>query len=72
MIRLERDGEIVDGKCVLHPTRALNWTEERNWFFRLSRYAPFLERLFADRRYAGPPEARRRCQEGMLRRVRSD
>ena len=29
--------EIVDGRCVLHPTRTLEWVEERNWFFRLSR-----------------------------------
>lgn len=34
----KREGEIVDGRCVLHPTRELEWTTERNWFFRLSRY----------------------------------
>ena len=34
----KQDAEIVDGKCVLHPTRTLEWVEERNWFFRLSRY----------------------------------
>jgi methionyl-tRNA synthetase len=38
----KQDAEIEDGKCVLHPTRTLEWVEERNWFFRLSRYAPFL------------------------------
>ena len=32
----KRDDEIVDGKCVLHPTRELEWTTEENWFFRLS------------------------------------
>lgn len=36
------DAEIVDGRCILHPTRELEWVEERNWFFRLSRYADFL------------------------------
>ena len=36
------DAEIVDGRCVLHPTRVLEWVEERNWFFRLTRYAEFL------------------------------
>ena len=36
------DAEIVDGTCVLHPTRTLEWVEERNWFFRLSRHAGFL------------------------------
>src|SRR5690606_22596603 len=34
----KQDSEIVEGKCVLHPTRTLEWVEERNWFFRLSRY----------------------------------
>ena len=29
----KQDAEIVDGKCVLHPTRVLEWVEERNWFF---------------------------------------
>jgi methionyl-tRNA synthetase len=41
----KQDGEIADGKCVLHPTRALEWVEERNWFFRLSKYEGFLKRL---------------------------
>lgn len=34
----KQDSEIADGRCVLHPTRTLEWVEERNWFFRLSRY----------------------------------
>ena len=38
----KQDAEIVDGKCVLHPTRTLEWVQERNWFFRLSRYQDFL------------------------------
>jgi methionyl-tRNA synthetase len=38
----KQDAEIVDGKCVLHPTRTLEWVKERNWFFRLSRYQDFL------------------------------
>jgi methionyl-tRNA synthetase len=36
------DAEIVDGNCILHPTRTLEWVTERNWFFRLSRYGDFL------------------------------
>jgi hypothetical protein len=43
----KRENEIVDGRCVLHPTRELEWTEERNWFFRLSRYEDFLRERFA-------------------------
>lgn len=42
----KRDHEIVDGRCILHPTRDLQWTEERNWFFRLSAYGEFLRRHF--------------------------
>lgn len=36
------EAEIADGKCALHPTRALETVKERNWFFRLSRYRQFL------------------------------
>jgi methionyl-tRNA synthetase len=55
----KRDNEIVDGKCILHPTRELQWTTERNWFFRLSRYSDFLKRLFAERPEFLEPETRR-------------
>ena len=55
----KRDNEIVDGRCVLHPTRELQWTEERNWFFRLSKYQGFLERLFEERPDFLRPDARR-------------
>ncbi|MGH7711236.1 MAG: class I tRNA ligase family protein, partial [Gemmatimonadaceae bacterium] len=41
----KRENEIADGKCILHPTRTLEWTTERNWFFRLTKYQPFLQRL---------------------------
>src|SRR5690606_9198032 len=55
----KRENEIVDGRCVLHPTRTLEWTEERNWFFRLTRYEPFLRELFAERTDFLQPESRR-------------
>ena len=45
----KRENEIADGKCILHPTRELEWAQETNWFFRLTRYAGFLQRLFAER-----------------------
>jgi methionyl-tRNA synthetase len=38
----KREGEIEDGRCILHPTLQLEWTTERNWFFRLTRYQQFL------------------------------
>ena len=57
--QFKRDDEIVDGKCVLHPTRALEWTTERNWFFRLTRYEEFLRTLFRERPDFLAPESRR-------------
>jgi methionyl-tRNA synthetase len=55
----KRENEIVDGKCVLHPTRDLQWTQERNWFFRLSKYQGFLERLHNERPQFLQPDTRR-------------
>jgi methionyl-tRNA synthetase len=55
----KRDDEIEDGHCILHPTRELEWTTERNWFFRLTRYQAFLKRLFAERPQFLEPETRR-------------
>jgi len=55
----KRDDEIVDGKCVVHPTRALQWTQERNWFFRLTRYEDFLKTWFAEHPGFLRPETRR-------------
>jgi len=53
------DAEIVDDRCVLHPTRILQWVEERNWFFRLSRYQDFLVEHFAAHPDFLGPESRR-------------
>lgn len=55
----KQDAEIVDGKCVLHPTRQLEWVEERNWFFRLSKYAGFLKKLHEQTPHFLQPEIRR-------------
>lgn len=55
----KRDNEIVEGRCILHPTRELEWAEERNWFFRLTRYQDFLKELFARRPDFLQPESRR-------------
>ncbi len=53
------DADIVDGKCVLHPTRTLEEVEERNWFFRLSKYQGFLEQLLsANPTFIQPPSRR--------------
>jgi methionyl-tRNA synthetase len=55
----KQDSEIVDGKCILHPTRTLEWVKERNWFFRLSKYQGFLHRLHTERPDFFQPQTRR-------------
>ncbi|HEX5727321.1 MAG TPA: methionine--tRNA ligase, partial [Longimicrobiaceae bacterium] len=55
----KREAEIEDGRCVLHPTRTLEWAEERNWFFRLSRYEDFLRRRLTGHPGVLEPEHRR-------------
>jgi methionyl-tRNA synthetase len=62
----KQDSEIVDAKCVLHPTLTLEWVEERNWFFRLSKYQGFLRRLHTERPDFLQPESRRNEILGLL------
>ena len=65
--------QIVDGRCIEHPTLDLVPTRERNWFFRLSRYAGPLLELIRSGRFAVDPEIRRnevlRLLEGGLQDV---
>lgn len=62
----KQDADIVDGKCALHPTRVLEEVVERNWFFRLSKYQPFLEQLLRDNPSFIEPESRRNEILGLL------
>jgi methionyl-tRNA synthetase len=62
----KRDAEIVDGHCTLHPTRTLEWTAERNWFFRLTKYQGFIRRLFDERPDFLQPASRRNEMLGLL------
>jgi methionyl-tRNA synthetase len=71
----KRPDELVPGpddalRCPLHPNRELSWTEEENWFFRLSRYGERLLELFENRPDFVQPESRlnevRRVVEGGL------
>lgn len=55
----KRDDEILDGKCVLHPSLELQWTKERNWFFRLSKYSEFLSRHIEEHKEFIQPASRR-------------
>ncbi len=62
----KQPADIVDGHCQLHPTRALEEVEERNWFFRLSRYADFLRTLITERPHFIQPSSRRNEILGLL------
>ena len=54
----KNDNEIIQGKCVLHPTRTLQWVAEKNWFFRLSAYGDRLRELIGGSRFLGPKSRR--------------
>jgi methionyl-tRNA synthetase len=66
------EADIVDGRCVLHPTRILEQVEERNWFFRLSRYQSFLEQLLLTHPEFAQPEIRRNEILGLLKQGLED
>ncbi|MFQ5530426.1 MAG: methionine--tRNA ligase [Gemmatimonadota bacterium] len=54
-----KESELVDGKCPLHPSRDISWTEEENFFFRLSKYTqPLLDHIGAHPEFV-QPESRR-------------
>ncbi len=62
----KQESEVVDGKCVLHPTRTLEEVEERNWFFRLSAHADFLREHIRQNPSFVQPESRRNEILGLL------
>lgn len=55
----KQPAEMDSGHCILHPTRTLQSVEERNWFFRLSRYRDFLFGLIEGNPRFIQPESRR-------------
>jgi methionyl-tRNA synthetase len=54
----KQDNEIIQGKCILHPTRTLQWVAEKNWFFRLSAYTDRLRDLIGKTDFLGPKSRR--------------
>jgi len=62
----KQEADIADGHCVLHPTRVLEEVEERNWFFRLSKYQDFLQDLITNTPQFVEPESRRNEILGLL------
>ncbi|MCI0435805.1 MAG: methionine--tRNA ligase [Gemmatimonadetes bacterium] len=60
----KREDEQVVGedgvrRCNVHTTRELTWSEENNWFFRLSAYAQRLRSWYDENRAFIQPESRR-------------
>jgi methionyl-tRNA synthetase len=54
-------------RCPNHPTIALEWISESNWFFRLSAYQERLERHFEDHPDFAQPDYRRNEMLGFIR-----
>jgi methionyl-tRNA synthetase len=55
----KQPADVTEGRCALHPTRTLEEVEERNWFFRLSRYADALRaHIMAHPRFVQPASRR--------------
>lgn len=54
------EAELLEGGfCPLHPTKKVEWKDEENYFFRLSRYQEKLEALYAEQPEFIQPESRR-------------
>lgn len=45
----KKEDELENGQCPLHPGREIEWTEEENWFFELSKYSTELLELVQTR-----------------------
>ncbi|MFQ5890236.1 MAG: class I tRNA ligase family protein [Gemmatimonadota bacterium] len=54
-----KESELVEGRCPWHPTRDIVWTEEENWFFRLSRFRdPLLDHIARNPDFIRPDSRR--------------
>jgi methionyl-tRNA synthetase len=54
-----KEAELVDGRCPLHPNRDIVWTEEENYFFRLSDYRDrLLTHIESHPEFIQPPSRR--------------
>ncbi len=56
---LTPEEKIARFRCPTHPSRLLQWSQEENWFFRLSRYQERLLKLLDERPDFVQPESRR-------------
>ena len=54
-----KESELVDGECAEHPGHDIGWTEEENYFFRLSDYTqPLLDHIAAHPEFIQPVSRR--------------
>ena len=61
------EAQLVDGHCPDHPNLELQWLEEENWFFALSKYQERLDQLYRDNPTFCEPEHFRNEVLGWLR-----
>ncbi|MFW6085228.1 MAG: methionine--tRNA ligase [Gemmatimonadota bacterium] len=68
-----KEAELEDGRCPYHPSREIEWTEEENYFFRLSKYTqPLLDHIAEHPEFIRPESRRNeilRLLEGGLEDV---
>jgi methionyl-tRNA synthetase len=64
------EADLVDGRCPDHPGREIQWMEEEDWFFRLSRYQQPLLRLLEERPGFVQPESRRNEVRRMIEDIK--
>jgi methionyl-tRNA synthetase len=56
----KEERELIEGhRCAIHTNKEAEWRDEQNYFFRLSKYQPHLEQLYADNPEFIQPEIRR-------------
>lgn len=68
--RFLNESDLVDGRCPVHPTRNVEWVEEKNYYFALSKLQERLLKHIREHPEFVQPETRRnevlnRIQEGL-------
>jgi len=64
------EADLVDGRCPEHPGREVEWMEEEDWFFRLSRYRQPLLQLLEERPAFVRPDTRRNEVRRMIEDIK--
>jgi methionyl-tRNA synthetase len=69
----KEERELLEGnRCPIHTNKEVEWRDEANYFFRLSKYQEKLEALYRDRPDFVQPEARRNEVLGFVSQGLSD